>query len=95
MSRATRCVSARSPPVSSSSSGSSWLLALPTAPRVGPGAPPRRRPPGRRPRRPADPRRHWTTANFVEVITQHIYEGLYTLDQSYQPIPDLAEGMPR
>jgi len=37
---------------------------------------------------------HWTTANFVEVITQHIYEGLYTLDQSYQAIPDLADGMP-
>jgi len=37
---------------------------------------------------------HWTTANFVEVITQHIYEGLYTLDQTYQPIPDLADGMP-
>jgi peptide/nickel transport system substrate-binding protein len=38
---------------------------------------------------------HWTTANFVEVITQHIYEGLYTLDQSYQPIPDLAETLPQ
>jgi peptide/nickel transport system substrate-binding protein len=38
---------------------------------------------------------HWTTANFVEVISQHIYEGLYTLDQSYQPIPDSAEGMPQ
>src|SRR5262249_49141238 len=25
---------------------------------------------------------HWTTANFVEVITQHIYESLYTLDQN-------------
>jgi peptide/nickel transport system substrate-binding protein len=37
---------------------------------------------------------HWTTANFVEVITQHIYEGLYTLDQSYQPMPDLADGWP-
>jgi peptide/nickel transport system substrate-binding protein len=37
---------------------------------------------------------HWTTANFVEVITQHMYEGLYTLDQNYQPIPDLAEAMP-
>jgi len=37
---------------------------------------------------------HWTTANFVEVITQHMYEGLYTLDQNYQPIPDLADGMP-
>ena len=35
---------------------------------------------------------HWTTANFVEVITQHIYEGLYTLDQTYQPIPDLEIG---
>ena len=30
----------------------------------------------------------------MEVITQHIYEGLYTLDQTYQPIPDLADGMP-
>jgi peptide/nickel transport system substrate-binding protein len=37
---------------------------------------------------------HWTTANFVEIITQHIYEGLYTLDQNYQPIPDLADGLP-
>src|SRR5438132_10321924 len=27
---------------------------------------------------------HWTTANFVEIITQHIYESLYTLDQNYQ-----------
>ena len=37
---------------------------------------------------------HWTTANFVEVIAQHMYEGLYTLDQTYQPIPDLADGLP-
>ena len=37
---------------------------------------------------------HWTTANFVEVIAQHIYESLYTLDQSYQPIPVLAEALP-
>src|SRR5262249_15374690 len=37
---------------------------------------------------------HWTTANFVEIITQHIYESLYTLDQNYQPIPVLAEGLP-
>ncbi|HWN14249.1 MAG TPA: ABC transporter substrate-binding protein, partial [Candidatus Dormibacteraeota bacterium] len=37
---------------------------------------------------------HWTTANFVEVITQHIYESLYTLDQNYQPIPVLAEALP-
>jgi peptide/nickel transport system substrate-binding protein len=37
---------------------------------------------------------HWTTANFVEVIAQHIYEGLYTLDKDYQPIPELAESLP-
>jgi len=37
---------------------------------------------------------HWTTANFVEVITQHIYESFYTLDQNYQPIPVLAEARP-
>ena len=37
---------------------------------------------------------HWTTANFVEIITQHMYESLYTLDQNYQPIPVLAEGLP-
>ncbi|HKC84038.1 MAG TPA: ABC transporter substrate-binding protein, partial [bacterium] len=37
---------------------------------------------------------HWTTANFVEIITQHIYESLYTLDQNYQPIPVLAEALP-
>jgi len=37
---------------------------------------------------------HWTTANFVEIITQHIYESLYTLDQNYQPIPVLAETLP-
>ena len=37
---------------------------------------------------------HWTTANFVEVITQHIYESPYTLDENYQPIPVLAEALP-
>ena len=37
---------------------------------------------------------HWTTANFVEVITQHIYEGLYTLDQSYQPYRTWPMGCP-
>src|SRR5262245_47239373 len=37
---------------------------------------------------------HWTTANFVEIITQHIYESLYTLDENYQPIPVLAEALP-
>lgn len=37
---------------------------------------------------------HWTTANLVEVITAHLYEALYTLDQGYQPIPMLAESLP-
>jgi peptide/nickel transport system substrate-binding protein len=37
---------------------------------------------------------HWTTANFVEYLTAHMYEALYTLDQNYQPIPMLAEGLP-
>src|SRR2546428_13723170 len=37
---------------------------------------------------------HWTTANFVEVITQHIYESLYTLDQNYQPTPARADALP-
>jgi len=37
---------------------------------------------------------HWTTATITEVLAQHIYEGLYTLDAKSQPIPMLAEGMP-
>jgi len=37
---------------------------------------------------------HWTTAVITEVLTNHIYEGLYTLDENYRPIPMLAEGMP-
>jgi peptide/nickel transport system substrate-binding protein len=37
---------------------------------------------------------HWTTANFVEYLTAHMYEALYTLDQNYQPIPMLAESLP-
>jgi len=37
---------------------------------------------------------HWTTASLVETLTNHIYEGLYSLDDSYRPIPMLAEGMP-
>src|SRR4026208_1814685 len=36
---------------------------------------------------------HWTTANFVEVITQHIYEGLQPLDQRYPPVPELAPAL--
>src|SRR5215831_12061659 len=37
---------------------------------------------------------HWTTATLTEVLTNHLYEGLYTLDEAYRPIPMLAEGMP-
>ncbi|PYM14085.1 MAG: peptide ABC transporter substrate-binding protein [Candidatus Rokuibacteriota bacterium] len=37
---------------------------------------------------------HWTTATITEVITNHIYEGLYSIDAKAQPIPMLAEGMP-
>src|SRR5438093_7470925 len=37
---------------------------------------------------------HWTTATITEVLAQHIYEGLYTLDAKSQPVPMLAEGMP-
>ena len=34
---------------------------------------------------------HWTTAVNTEVIGGHIFEGLYTLDDTNQPIPMLAE----
>ncbi len=37
---------------------------------------------------------HWTTATITEVLTNHIYEGLYSLDAKSQPILMLAEGMP-
>ena len=37
---------------------------------------------------------HWTTAVITEVLTNHIYEGLYTLDEVYRPVPMLAESMP-
>jgi len=37
---------------------------------------------------------HWTTAVITEVLTNHLYEGLYTLDEEYRPIPMLAEGCP-
>src|SRR6266581_6499197 len=37
---------------------------------------------------------HWTTATITEVLANHIYEGLYSLDAKSQPIPMLAEGMP-
>ena len=28
---------------------------------------------------------HWTTATLTEVLTNHLYEGLYTLDEGYRP----------
>ena len=36
---------------------------------------------------------HWTTATITETLTNHIYEGLYSLDSSNKPIPMLAEGV--
>jgi peptide/nickel transport system substrate-binding protein len=35
---------------------------------------------------------HWTTASITEALTNHVYEGLYSLDSSNRPIPMLAEG---
>ncbi|HWT81252.1 MAG TPA: ABC transporter substrate-binding protein, partial [Candidatus Methylomirabilis sp.] len=37
---------------------------------------------------------HWTTASITETLTNHIYEGLYTLDDDNRPIPMLAESLP-
>jgi len=37
---------------------------------------------------------HWTTATITDVLSNHLYEGLYTLDENRRPIPMLAEGMP-
>src|SRR2546427_491605 len=34
---------------------------------------------------------HWTTASITETLTNHIYEGLYSLDSNNRPIPMLAE----
>src|SRR2546428_10237959 len=34
---------------------------------------------------------HWTTASITETLTNHIYEGLYTLGDDKRPIPMLAE----
>src|SRR5256884_9067498 len=34
---------------------------------------------------------HWTTASITETLTNHIYEGLYSLDSASRPIPMLAE----
>ena len=35
---------------------------------------------------------HWTTATITQQITGQIYEGLYTYDKSFTPVPMLAEG---
>src|SRR5712692_4091330 len=35
---------------------------------------------------------HWTTAVITQEIAFHIYEGLYTYDRNFTPIPMLAEG---
>jgi peptide/nickel transport system substrate-binding protein len=37
---------------------------------------------------------HWTTASITETLTNHLYEGLYTLDDDNKPIPMLAESLP-
>src|SRR5215813_14022163 len=34
---------------------------------------------------------HWTTATITEVLANHLYEGLYSLDANRRPIPMLAE----
>jgi peptide/nickel transport system substrate-binding protein len=34
---------------------------------------------------------HWGTQTITEVLANHIYEGLYALDEGYRPIPMLAE----
>jgi peptide/nickel transport system substrate-binding protein len=37
---------------------------------------------------------HWTTAAITGDLANHIFEGLYALDENYRPIPMLADGMP-
>jgi peptide/nickel transport system substrate-binding protein len=37
---------------------------------------------------------HWGTQTITEVLTNHIFEALYALDEGYRPIPMLADGMP-
>jgi peptide/nickel transport system substrate-binding protein len=37
---------------------------------------------------------HWTTASITETLTNHLYEGLLTLDEENKPIPMLAESLP-
>ena len=35
---------------------------------------------------------HWTTATLTEVLTNHLYEGLYALDEGYRPDPHARRG---
>src|SRR5262245_59877065 len=37
---------------------------------------------------------HWGTQTITEVLSNHMYEGLYSLDASYRPTPMLAEALP-
>src|SRR3989454_745063 len=37
---------------------------------------------------------HWGTQTITEVLANHVFEGLYALDEGYRPIPMLADGMP-
>src|SRR5438093_284610 len=37
---------------------------------------------------------HWGTLTITEVLANHVFEGLYALDEGYRPIPMLADGMP-
>src|SRR2546430_11800682 len=37
---------------------------------------------------------HWGTQTITEVLTNPMFEGLFSLDEKYQPIPMLADGMP-
>src|SRR5262247_3170575 len=37
---------------------------------------------------------HWGTQTITEVLANHVFEGLYALDESYRPTPMLADGMP-
>src|SRR5262245_46157626 len=34
---------------------------------------------------------HWGTQTITEVLANHIFEGLFALDEGYRPIPMLAE----
>src|SRR5437870_13403608 len=34
---------------------------------------------------------HWTTSSITATLTNHVYEGLHSLDASHPPTPMLAE----